>query len=139
MTLEEFKKVKIEAMKARDSFAVSAYNAIISKLMLLKTEKAGVELTEQDSINVVKKVEKETPIVVEKQKQQYIGLIIPQGKEDDLEELYDILSFYPGDVKVVVKINGKNQTLKYTVRNCRGLISEICSIIPEENIKFFEV
>ena len=59
MTLEEFKKVKIEAMKARDSFAVSAYNAIISKLMLLKTEKAGVELTEQDSINVVKKVEKE--------------------------------------------------------------------------------
>ena len=59
MTLEEFKKVKIEAMKARDSFAVSAYNAIISKLMLLKTEKVGVELTEQDSINVVKKVEKE--------------------------------------------------------------------------------
>lgn len=59
MTLEEFKKVKIEAMKARDSFAVSAYNAIISKLMLLKTEKVGVELIEQDSINVVKKVEKE--------------------------------------------------------------------------------
>ena len=59
MTLEEFKKVKIEAMKARDSSAVSAYNAIISKLMLLKTEKVGVELTEEDSIAVVKKVEKE--------------------------------------------------------------------------------
>lgn len=59
MTLEEFKKVKIEAMKARNSSAVSAYNAIISKLMLLKTEKVGTELTEQDSINVVKKVEKE--------------------------------------------------------------------------------
>ncbi len=59
MTLEEFKKVKIEAMKQRNASAVAAYNAIISKLMLLKTEKAGVELTEQDSVNVVKKVEKE--------------------------------------------------------------------------------
>ena len=59
MTLEEFKKVKIEAMKARNAPAVAAYNAIISKLMLIKTEKQGVELTEADSINVVKKVEKE--------------------------------------------------------------------------------
>ena len=68
-----------------------------------------------------------------------MGLISPADKEDDLEELYDILSFYPGDVKVVVKIQGKNKSLKYSVRNCRGLISEICSILPEENIKFFEV
>jgi len=88
--------------------------------------------------NITSLIERE-PVIIEKKKQQYMGLIIPPEKEDDLEELYDILSFYPGEVKVVVKIQGKNKTLKYTVRNCRGLLSEICSIIPEENIKFFEV
>ena len=90
--------------------------------------------------NLTSLVEKEVPVLAtEKPKQKYMGLIIPADKEDDLEELYDILSFYPGDVKVVVKIQGKNKSLKYSVRNCRGLISEICSILPEENIKFFEV
>ena len=79
MTLEEFKKVKIEAMKARDSSAVAAYNAIISKLMLLKTEKAGIELTEQDSVNVVKKVEKE---LIEEKEGYLKG-----GREDSAKEI----------------------------------------------------
>ncbi|MBO4962307.1 MAG: DNA polymerase III subunit alpha, partial [Clostridia bacterium] len=108
---------------------------ISGKLQLREGRPASISVD-----NMVNLVEKEQPtIALEKPKQQYIGLIIPPEKEDDLEELYDILSFYPGDVKVVVKIQGKNKTLKYTVRNCRGLISEICSIISEENIKYFEV
>ena len=83
-------------------------------------------------------VEKETPVVVNK-KQEYIGLIIPAGKEDILEELYDVLSFYPGEVKVAIKVNGQNKKTKYSVRKCRGLISELISLLPEENIKYFEV
>lgn len=82
MTLEEFKKVKIEAMKARNSAAVSAYNAIISKLMLLKTEKVGTELTEQDSINVVKKVEKE---LIEEKEGYLKGGREESAKEIDLQ------------------------------------------------------
>ena len=34
MRIEDFKKVKIEAMKARDKDAVDALNAVINKLML---------------------------------------------------------------------------------------------------------
>ena len=61
MTLEQFKKAKIEAMKARDSLAVSAYNAIISKLMLVTIENKanGTELSEENVLSCVKKVEKE--------------------------------------------------------------------------------
>ena len=61
MTLEEFKKAKISAMKERDSLAVAAYNAIISKLMLVTIENKanGTELTEENVLSCVKKVEKE--------------------------------------------------------------------------------
>ena len=46
MTLEEFKKAKIGAMKERNAQAVTAYNAIISKLMLMTIENKanGTEL-----------------------------------------------------------------------------------------------
>lgn len=61
MTLEEFKKLKIESMKARDSVAVNAYNAIISKLMLAKIEKkaSGEDLNDADVVSILKKTEKE--------------------------------------------------------------------------------
>ena len=39
MRIEDFKKVKIEAMKARDKDAVDALNAVINKLMLAGIEK----------------------------------------------------------------------------------------------------
>ena len=91
------------------------------------------------SIDTVKSlVEQEAP-VVENKKQEFIGLIIPEGKEDILEELYDVLSFYPGEVRVAIKVNGQNRKTKYSVRKCRGLISELVSLLPEENIKYFEV
>ncbi len=61
MTLEEFKKAKIQAMKERNAQAVSAYNSIISKLMLVSIENKanGTEMTEENVISCVKKVEKE--------------------------------------------------------------------------------
>jgi uncharacterized protein YqeY len=61
MTLEEFKKAKIGAMKERNAQAVTAYNAIISKLMLLTIENKanGTDLTDENVLSCVKKVEKE--------------------------------------------------------------------------------
>jgi len=79
MTLEEFKKVKIEAMKQRNAPAVAAYNAIISKLMLIKTENLETELTEEDSVKVVKKVEKE---LIEEKEGYLKG-----GREDSAKEI----------------------------------------------------
>ena len=56
----------------------------------------------------------------------------------DEEELYEILSAYPGDITVFVKSNGKAFKCPITVRNCKGLVTELSSILPEENIFFFE-
>lgn len=75
MTLEEFKKLKIESMKSRDTDAVNAYNAIISKLMLVKIEKkaVGEELTEADVVSCLKKTEKE--IIEEKEGYEKAGRV----------------------------------------------------------------
>lgn len=81
MTLEEFKKLKIESMKARDNVAVNAYNAIISKLMLAKIEKKanGEDLTEADVTSCLKKTQKE--LIEEKEGYE------KAGREENVSEL----------------------------------------------------
>ena len=61
MTLENFKKLKIEAMKNKDKDAVSALNVIITKIMALTIEKraVGQEVTEADISSLLQKTEKE--------------------------------------------------------------------------------
>ena len=61
MTLEEFKKQKIEMMKAHDKDGVSALNLIITKVMNLTIEKrsVGEEITDADIASLLKKAEKE--------------------------------------------------------------------------------
>lgn len=61
MTLENFKKLKIEAMKNKDKDAVSALNVIITKIMALTIEKraVGQEVTEADISSLLQKAEKE--------------------------------------------------------------------------------
>ena len=61
MTIDDLKKEKIAAMKSRDADAVSAYNAMISKLTLASIEAkgAGREFGGAEFAAVLKKVQKE--------------------------------------------------------------------------------
>ena len=60
MTLEELKKDKIAAMKAHEGDAVPAYNALISRLMLMATDpNHGRDITEADIVSAASKTEKE--------------------------------------------------------------------------------
>ena len=61
MTLETFKKEKIEAMKQKNKDAVAALNVIITKIMALTIEKrsVGEEVTEADISALLQKAEKE--------------------------------------------------------------------------------
>ncbi len=61
MTLEQFKKEKIEAMKQKDKEKVSALNVIITKVMALTIEKRaeGLEVSEADIDTLLQKAEKE--------------------------------------------------------------------------------
>ncbi len=57
MTIEELKKIKIDAMKNHDKDAVTALNALINKLMLESIEKkaAGTEMTDADFTRIIQK------------------------------------------------------------------------------------
>lgn len=57
MTIEEFKKIKIEAMKNHDKDAVSVLNVLINKLMLESIERKvqGAETTEADVTRIIQK------------------------------------------------------------------------------------
>ena len=60
MTLDELKKQKIVAMKARDNDAVTAYNALISKLMLMATDpNHGKDITDAYIVTAARKTESE--------------------------------------------------------------------------------
>lgn len=60
MTLEQLKKEKIAAMKERDNDAVTAYNAVIAKLMLMATDpNHGKEINEADVVAAARKTESE--------------------------------------------------------------------------------
>ena len=60
MTMEELKKDKIAAMKAHETDAVTAYNALISRLMLMATDpNHGRDITEADIVSAASKTEKE--------------------------------------------------------------------------------
>ncbi|MBO6264072.1 MAG: GatB/YqeY domain-containing protein [Clostridia bacterium] len=57
MQIEDFKKVKIDAMKAHDKDAVTALNAVINKLMLAGIEKkaAGETMGDEDVVRILQK------------------------------------------------------------------------------------
>ena len=57
MTIDDFKKVKITAMKNHDKDAVTALNAVINKLMLAGIEKkaAGEQMTDSDVTRILQK------------------------------------------------------------------------------------
>ena len=81
-----------------------------------------------------------TEVQVETQKvgKECLGIILNSQTISAKDELIDILSTYPGDIIVYFKIDGKNYRMTQTVRNCRGLINELLSIVDEGDIKFFK-
>ena len=74
----------------------------------------------------------------EKQQKDYLGIILDGDTVGAKDELLDVLSTYPGDITVYFKIDGKNYKMDKKVRNCRGLVNELLSIVDEDKIKFFK-
>ncbi len=69
---------------------------------------------------------------------EYLGLIIPDDKTDRLDDILDIASSYPGEISVIVAMNGKKYDAHLSVRRCEGLISELKNHLKEEEIIFFK-
>lgn len=81
MTIDDFKKAKIEAMKNHDKDTVTGLNTLINKLMLFNIEKRakGEEMSEADYVQILKKTQKE--LVEEKEAFE------KEGREDTVRSL----------------------------------------------------
>ena len=67
---------------------------------------------------------------------EYMGVIIPSNVEVD--EILDITENYPGNIPVIVAIDGKKYNAKCQVRKCEALLSELRTLVGENNIIFFK-
>ena len=91
MTLQDFKKEKIVAMKEKNADKVAALNNVISKLMLVEIEQraAGKELSDADVVKVLQKVDKE----LNEEREGFIKAN-RQEKVDELTRYIAIISDY---------------------------------------------
>ena len=82
-----------------------------------------------------KKTDKPQEIV----KKECLGLKLDDGVDVEtiISDLEEILSAYPGDIDVYVKAGDKKFKCGMSVRNCKGLVSELSSIVDPKNIIFF--
>ncbi len=59
MLIDEIKKANIEAMKAHDQNARSAYSILLSRYMEKKTSGGNVEISDSDVLSMIQKLSKE--------------------------------------------------------------------------------
>ena len=69
--------------------------------------------------------------------QEYMGLIVPESKNEFIDDIFDIIESYEGDIGVIIHKDGKNYTVKNKVRRCEGLMTELKGILSEKEIVFF--
>ena len=69
-------------------------------------------------------------------KKQYLA--INASALDSLDDVLEILAGYPGEITVYIKHDGKTYKSPEQIRYCRGLVSELESILNEEDIIFIE-
>ncbi len=72
-----------------------------------------------------------------KQDQEYMGIIIPDDRENDLNNILDVLTSYPGDIPVIIALKGKKYSANCAVRRAEGLMSELGNYVSAKDIIFF--
>ena len=71
------------------------------------------------------------------EEKEYLGIIIPDGKENILLKIQEILESYPGEIISIIAMGGQKYNAKLPVRKCDGLISELKGYLTDKEIIFF--
>ena len=94
MLIDDIKKANIEAMKAHDSAARSAYSAVISRYPLLKAQDPEKEIPDADVLGIIQKVAKE----LEEEKASYVAANRPEQAEEVAKEQACLAKFVPAQL-----------------------------------------
>ncbi len=90
-----------------------------------------------DNVEVIEE-EKQESLRIDKNAQEYIGIVVRSENEQYIDDILDIISQYPGEANVVLKIQGKNRRASIKARYCKGLVAELSSIISEDDVTNFK-
>ena len=92
------------------------------------------------SINVekIEKMQTSEPEVTEEKQQEYMGIILPTSISDKADDVLDVLMSYPGDIPVIMAIDGKKYSTGCSIRKCEGLLSELRVYVTDKEIIFFK-
>jgi DNA polymerase-3 subunit alpha len=97
--------------------------------------KEGVPQIIADEVTEIEVKEEAKQVAVDK---EFMGLIIPNGDQDVLNKVLDVCESYPGDIPVIVALNGKKYSAKSSVRKVEGLLMELKQYLKDEEIIFFK-
>ena len=116
--------------KAKDVIKEETVVKVSGKLQI----KDGIPQIIADGIEEfeVKEDEKDSP------EQEYMGVIIPDGKEDNLNDILDVLESYPGNIPVIIAMKGKKYNANCSVRKCESLLGELKNFVGAQDIIFFK-
>ena len=128
MLFDDIKRAKIDAMKQKDKDAVSAFNTLINRVMLLSIEKKakGEELTDADVYSAISKVDKE---LIEER-----DAFARAGREDSVASLnrqIEVISIYKpkmmsdDEIKaIILSLEDKSvpSVMKYFKENYAGKV-----------------
>ena len=117
---------------ARDYLKPEEVVKVSGKLQL----KDGVPQIIADDISKLEIAVK--PTETENVSQEYMGVVVPDEKADDIDGIFDVLESYPGNVPVILAMRGKKYNAKVSVRKCEGLKSELKTFMGGGEIIFFK-
>ncbi len=91
-------------------------------------------------VDKIEPIEEKAETIVETgdKPKEYMGIVVREENERLLDEILDVLTQFPGDITVVIKLKGKNSIVSQKIRKCNGLIAELTSLISEDDVVFFK-
>ncbi len=115
--------------KCRDDLKLEQIVKVSGKIQV----KDGIPQILAENIEQLE-VKEEVHVEIE---QEYMGIIIPDDKENALDDILDVLTSYVGDIPVILALKGKKYSANCAVRKCEGLLSELKNYVSEKDIIFF--
>ncbi len=124
--------------KHRSLIRAEAIVSVGGRLQIRQGQKPSISVDKFEEIQLEEKARK-APEKTQKtnEKCEWLGITLPDGDAHAEEEVMETIGYYPGDMPVIIKKNGKYFKTN-CVRKCNGLIAELKNTVGENNIIFFE-
>lgn len=69
---------------------------------------------------------------------EFLGIILPTYDKSRLDAVLDVAENYPGNIPVIIAMEGKKYNAHCSVRKCEALLAELKTYVKEDNIIFFK-